>query len=98
MSEPTESIWHGLLDGDPGPTVALFDALIDGDLAHAAGGMLRDIAERLRDIHDHVEQPHQRERFATAARKALVCCLNGDQAAVEALLRETASSEPDELF
>ena len=93
MPQPTESIWQGLLDGDPGPTVALFDALLDADLAHAAGGMLRDIAERLGDIQDYVDAAEQQERFSRTAREALTCCLNGDQVAIDALLLETASDE-----
>ena len=88
---PTEFVWQGLQAGDPGPFVAFFDALMAHDLAHAAGGLLRDIGDRLVDENSlaDLEQP---ETFVEAARKGLLCCLQGDEQDLELLLKEAVEA------
>ena len=85
---PTASIWTALLDGDPAPAVALFDALMDTDFGWAAGGLLRDVAERMHDADEYVE-PNAKERFMAAALTVLSTCLDDDELVAE-LIAEAA--------
>lgn len=88
---PTDAIWQALLNGDPGPAVALFDALMDADFAFAAGGFLRDLAERLEDAGELLDDPSQHECFCDALRSAILCCLQDDEEALAALREEVVS-------
>lgn len=88
-AEPLQSIWQALLEGDPGPAVAFFDSLIASDFAYAAGGLLRDIAERIADLDTSLDDDLTSNRFRDAAKKMLESCLDGDLSAVADLMAET---------
>lgn len=93
LGNPAETVWAGLVAGDPGPTVALFDALMDADFAFAAGGLLRDLAERLGDADEVISDERERIQFVSAVQQALLHCLDNDEEAVDALMREANSGE-----
>jgi hypothetical protein len=75
------------VSGDPGPAVALFDALMASDFSFAAGGMLRDLAERIADS-EHLDDQIQRKRFDETVKQVLLVCHNDDASLVAALLDE----------
>jgi hypothetical protein len=91
---PTDALWVGLLSGDPGPAVAFFDALMASDLAFAAGGLLRDVAERIVDAGEVIEDDRERSSFIDAAQQVLEQCLP-DSVAVAALLQEARDGEEE---
>lgn len=66
-----DSIWNSLRQGDPGPAVALIDALMDNDFAAAAGGVLSDLAERMLDAHEVIEDENERSQFVSAIEEVL---------------------------
>ena len=88
MSFSLDSIWNSLTDGDPGPAQALVDALLDNDMAFAAGGFLRDLAERLSDVGEVMEDDEQREKFVLAIHEVLPVSHDHDESAVAELLIE----------
>lgn len=88
---PTNAIWERLLEGDPGTVVAMFDSLLDADLPYAAGGLLRDVAERMADAHDFCDENQQR-KFREAAQMAIHHCLDGDEQSVRELMEETGQT------
>lgn len=84
-----DAIWNALLDGDPGPALALATALIDNDMSFAAGGFLRDLAERIQpDSLQLLADDAQRQSFDVATRQALLEMLDGNHVALEELLAE----------
>lgn len=82
-----QSHWDALRQGDPGPIVAFVDALLSHDMAFAAGGLLRDIVERIRDASETLDAEEQK-RFLAASLQALMIVYDGDRDEVEQLLRE----------
>ena len=88
-----EAIWRSLLVGDPGPALALIDALLEQDMAFAAGGFLRDLAERRNDAGDCIADEVERKVFITAVDQTLELALEGDHDAVASLLQESLSQE-----
>lgn len=88
-------IWERLLVGDPGPLVALFDALLDADLNRAAGGLLDDVAERILLAHEQIEDVQQAAEFSQAAKAALLHCCDGDDVELQKLM-EQVQRELDE--
>lgn len=88
-----EVVWDSLRAGDPAPFVALFDLLLASDFPFAAGGILRDLAERILDAKDVIEDEADCERFVTAAKSAIVACEDGNEAALQDLLEEAENDE-----
>ena len=88
-------IWERLLVGDPGPLVALFDALLDADLNRAAGGLLDDVAERILLADEQIEDVQQAAEFSQAAKAALLNCCDGDDVELQKLM-EQVQRELDE--
>ena len=72
----------------PGPALAFFDQLIESDLSFAAGGLLRDIAERLGDADEHLAGT-ERETFRRASLEVISHGLGNDAQAIASLLAET---------
>ena len=93
MLPPPQLIWSRLLEGDPGSAVAFFDSLLAADLAFAAGGFLRDLAERIADVDEFVEDETERLRFINAVKEAITHCLDGDVHAIEELMSEAQIKE-----
>ncbi len=87
-SQSYSQVWQGLMAGDPGPYVAMFDSLLNGDFPFAAGGLLRDLAERIIDADDFVECDDERKLFVETATQALLTCEQGDETALKQLLAE----------
>lgn len=83
-----DAIWSSLLDGDPGPALAFSDALLDNDMPFAAGGFLRDLAERLHDVGDALPDENQRHAFTEAIHAVLLHALDHDEKALADLLAE----------
>ncbi|MEZ6116872.1 MAG: hypothetical protein R3C28_09915 [Pirellulaceae bacterium] len=91
-----QAIWERLLAGDPGPLVALFDALLDADLNRAAGGLLDDVAERILLADEQIEDVQQIAEFARAAKAGLLQCCDGDEEELRDLM-ERVQRELDEF-
>jgi len=85
-----ETIWSSLLDGDPGPSLSFVDALLHNDLPFAAGGVLRDLAERMVDAGSAIDDEQQRAKFADAVKQVLTHAYRDDEAALQELLDEVA--------
>lgn len=85
---PLEQVWDGLLNGDPGPFVALFDSLMDSDLPFAAGGLLRDLAERIANVSEEIDDDATQQQFIATSKQAILVCLQNDEAQLTALLQE----------
>ena len=91
MDLSLDRIWESLMRGDPGPAVAFVDLLTDCDFSFAAGGLLRDLAERLVDVEQYVEDAHQREQLVEAIHAVLMHCCDQDSAEVDRLLEEAGN-------
>ena len=85
--------WDNLRLGDPAPFVALFDLLLASDFPFAAGGILRDLADRIVDADDVFDDVAERERFVDTAKKAILTCEDGDEAALKSILDEAVNAE-----
>lgn len=66
----------------------MFDSLLNGDFPYAAGGLLRDVADRIIDADDFVECDDERRLFVETATTAILACEQGDESALEKLLAE----------
>ena len=88
MSRPfsLDTIWNTLLHGDPGPALAFVEALIENDMAYAAGGFLQDLVERVHDAQDTIEQEQQRVQFVEAAKHVVLASVGNDKAALNEFL------------
>ena len=85
-----ESIWNSLLEGDPGPSLSLVDSLLDNDLSFAAGGLLRDLAERMVQADSEIDDDQQRVEFVDAINQVLAHAYRDDEASLKELLDEVA--------
>ena len=85
-----ESIWNSLLEGDPGPSLSLVDSLLDNDLSFAAGGLLRDFAERMVQADSEIDDDQQRAEFVDAINQVLAHAYRDDEASLKELLDEVA--------
>lgn len=92
-SLPTHLIWQGLLDGDPGPAVAFFESLLAADCSFAAGGLARDVAVRIHDVHEFVDDAQGQALFVTAAREFVAYCLGSDAVAADRWIAEVGQQE-----
>ena len=62
-NSPLNHMWDALLVGDPGPFVAFFDSLMNSDFPFGAGGLLRDLADRIVSATEEFEDESEREKF-----------------------------------
>ena len=83
-----DTVWSSLLDGDPGPALSFADALVDNDMAFAAGGFLNDLAERMHDADESIEDDQQRSAFVAAIEQVLRHALDNDPSALDELLEK----------
>ena len=88
-SLPLATIWTALLAGDPGPALSFVDALIENDLPFAAGGFLQDLAERLNDAQQTIDDQQKLAQFVEAAEQTLLHACDGDQAMVAQIREQT---------
>ncbi len=85
-----ETLWGSLLEGDPGPSLAFVDLLLNNDLPFAAGGVLRDLAERMVDAGSSIEDDNKCQRFVEAVNRVLRHAYREDPDALQDLLDEVA--------
>ena len=87
-NSPLNHMWDALLVGDPGPFVAFFDSLMNSDFPFGAGGLLRDLADRIVSATQEFEDESERETFVEAAKQAIRVCVQHDDAELQSLLAE----------
>jgi|GEM_PF-4644296 len=65
-NRPLNHVWNGLLAGDPGPFVTFFDSLMNSDFPFGAGGLLRDLADRIVSAGEEFEGESERDAASSS--------------------------------